>query len=134
MTLPQLDELIENFAFFDDWEERYKYLIDLGRDLPPMDDALKTEATIVKGCTSRVWMIAQSDEQGAYQFTADSDAHIVRGLIAVLLSAYQGKTAEEIKVVDIDASFSKLGLDQHLSPNRRNGFFSMVERVRALSK
>ncbi len=133
MALPELQELIENFAFLDDWEERYKYLIDLGRELPEMDLALKTEATLVKGCTSRVWMVCETNDQGAYQFIADSDAHIVKGLIAVLLSAYQGKTTEKIKAVDIEASFAQLGLDQHLSPNRRNGFFAMVERVRALA-
>lgn len=133
-NLPTLDELKENFALFDDWEERYKYLIDLGKMLPPMSDSLKTDETIVKGCTSRVWMICETDEEGVFHFTADSDAHIVRGLIAVLLGAYEGKTATQIQDVDIDAAFREIGLDKHLSPNRRNGFFAMVERVRALSK
>lgn len=128
-----LEELVENFSLFEDWEERYGYLIDLGRDLPEMSDNLKNDVTLVQGCTSRVWMIAETDGEGRYHFTADSDAHIVRGLIAVLLSAYQGKTAEQIKSVDIDASFAQLGLDKHLSPNRRNGFFAMVERIKALS-
>ena len=137
MPQPNLEELTANFALFDNWEERYKYLIDLGKSLTPMDETLKTEATMVKGCTSQVWMICQinneTDEGSAYHFTADSDAHIVKGLIAILLSAYEGKTAEEIRAVDIDAAFRQIGLDQHLSPNRRNGFFAMVERIRMLS-
>lgn len=138
MSQPTLEEMIENFALFDDWEERYKYLIDLGKNLPPMAETLKTEETLVHGCTSRVWFICETlkDEdgnEGAYNFIADSDAHIVRGLIALLLISYQGKTAQEIQAVDIEKSFKEIGLDQHLSPNRRNGFFAMVERVRALS-
>ena len=127
-----LAELAENFALFDDWEERYRYLIDLGRDLPVMEDAKRTDEALVKGCTSRVWLHASRDGD-TYHFEADSDAHIVRGLIALLLSAYQGKTAAEIAETDIEGTFAEIGLDQHLSPNRRNGFFSMVERVKAYS-
>lgn len=134
MSQPTLQELIDNFSLFEDWEERYKYLIDLGRNLAPMAESLKTEETLVKGCTSRVWMICETDGEGRYQFTADSDAHIVRGLIAILLIAYQGKTAAEIQEIDIDEAFQDIGLNQHLSPNRRNGFFAMVERVRTLSR
>lgn len=129
---PDLKELVENFALFDDWEERYRYLIDLGRTLPVMDDNLKTEDNIVRGCTSRVWMKADI-EGGVFHFVADSDAHIVRGLIAILISAYQGKSLADIAQVDIDAAFKEIGLDQQLSPNRRNGFFSMVEKIKALS-
>lgn len=128
-TLP---DLIDNFALFDDWEERYRYLIDLGRQLPPLAEDKKTEATLVKGCTSRVWVYA-AEKDGGYHFEADSDAHIVRGLIAILLIAFQDKTAAEIAAVDIEAAFSEIGLDSHLSPNRRNGFFSMVERVKSYS-
>lgn len=131
MNLPTIDDLIDNFSFIDDWEERYKYIIDLGRHLPPMDDAVKTNETIVRGCTSRVWMIADKDDQGRFQVVADSDAHIVKGLIAILLSAYNGKTANDIANMDIEEKFRQLGLDQHLSPNRRNGFFAMVERVKS---
>lgn len=130
-TAVNIEELVENFALFDDWEERYKYLIDLGKGLEPMDEALKTDQTLVKGCTSRVWLYAE--ERGdAYHFTADSDAHIVRGLIAILLSAFQDKTAADIQAIDIDKAFEEIGLNQHLSPNRRNGFFAMVERIRSL--
>lgn len=124
-----LNELKENFALFDDWEERYRYLIDLGRKLPKMDDALKVDANIVKGCTSQVWMHAQVKD-GNFSFIADSDAHIVRGLIAVLDVAFNGRSLGEVAALDIDATFHEIGLDQHLSPNRRNGFFAMVERIK----
>lgn len=127
-----LDELIENFALFDDWEERYRYLIDLGRKLPKMDDALKTEEALVRGCTSRVWLDARMENETLH-FIADSDAHIVRGLIGILMAAYQDKTLSEIAEIDVEAAFAKIGLDQNLSPNRRSGFFSMVERIKALS-
>ena len=132
MSQTSLEELIENFSLFDDWEERYRYLIDLGRNLPKMDDALKTEENIVRGCTSRVWMQADIADN-TLTFIADSDAHIVRGLIGVLMAAYQGKTLEQIKGIDVEGAFKQIGLDQNLSPNRRNGFFSMVERIKALS-
>lgn len=128
-----LENLIENFSLLDDWEARYQYLIDLGRDLPPMDDALKTDGTLVRGCTSRVWMVAEQRGGGRYHFLADSDAHIVRGLVAVLLSAYQDKTAAEIAAVNIDDAFARMGLSDNLSPNRRNGFFAMVEQIRGFS-
>lgn len=127
-----LEDLIENFALFDDWEERYRYLIDLGRALPKMDDALKTEENLVRGCTSQVWMQADVTS-GTLSFIADSDAHIVRGLIGILMAAYQDKKLEDIKNIDIDGAMAKIGLDQNLSPNRRNGFFSMVERIKGYS-
>ena len=133
MVQPNLEELKENFDLFDDWEERYKYLIDLGKTLKPMNDALKTEQTLVKGCTSQVWLVSEVNSDNVCHLLVDSDAHIVRGLIAILLSAYDGKTTQEIAEVDIEAVFKEIGLDQHLSPNRRNGFFAMVERVRALA-
>lgn len=126
-----LENIVENFSLFDDWEERYRYLIDLGRGLPHMDEALRTDSHLVPGCTSRVWMVAVRRPDGTFQFEADSDAHIVRGLIALLLSAYQGKSAAEILATDIADIFKTIGLDQHLSPSRRNGFYAMVERIRA---
>lgn len=131
-SIASMDELIENFSLFDDWEERYRYLIDLGRGLPHMDDMLKTDDRIVRGCTSRVWLI-EDIRDGAFYFQADSDAHIVRGLIALLDVAYQGKAIKDIADVDIDKMFAEIGLDQHLSANRRSGFFAMVEKIRALS-
>ena len=127
----QLNELIDNFAFFDDWEERYRYLIDLGRNLPKMEEADKTEENIVRGCTSRVWMKADISND-RLSFVADSDAHIVRGLIGVLNAAYQDQPLSEIKNIDVEDAFAKMGLDQNLSPNRRNGFFAMVEKIKAL--
>ena len=128
----QLNELVENFALFDDWEERYRYLIDLVRSLPKMDEALKTDENLVRGCTSRVWLDAHI-EDGNLNFTADSDAHIVRGLIGFLYAAYQGQPIKDIPTIDIKAAFIEIGLDQNLSPNRRNGFFSMVEKIQSLS-
>lgn len=134
MSVEKLQDLQENFALFDDWEERYSYLIDLGKELEPMEDNLKTNETIVNGCTSKVWLVCEDKGDGKIHFIADSDAHIVRGLIALVLAAYQDKTPEEIAKVDIEQTFKEIGLDQHLSPNRRNGFFAMVERVRSLAK
>lgn len=128
-----IEELVDNFGFLEDWEDRYAYLIDLGAQLPPMDAALKTEQSKVKGCMSQVWMILGWDAAGRLTFIADSDAQIVRGLIAVLRVIFAEKTAEEIAQVDVEKTFARLGLDQHLSPNRRNGFFSMVERVRGFT-
>ena len=134
MSVEKLQDLEENFALFDDWEERYRYLIDLGKELLPMEDSLKTDEALVNGCTSRVWLVCETIDGGKLHFTADSDAHIVRGLIALVLAAYQDKTPEEIAKVDIEQTFKEIGLDQHLSPNRRNGFFAMVERVKALAQ
>lgn len=125
-----IEELVDNFALFEDWEERYRYLIDLGGKLPVMDEALKTPPIKVPGCMSQVWMIPGWDGEGRLTLLADSDAQIVKGLIAVLVVIFQGKTREEITRIDIEEIFRKMGLDQHLSPNRRNGFFAMVERIR----
>ena len=133
MPQPNLEELKENFSLFDNWEERYQYLLDLGKTLPFMDAGLKTPETEVKGCQSKVWLVFTKGEGGKYQFIADSDGLITRGTIAILLIAYQEKTAEEIAEIDIEQAFEDLGLDKHLSPNRRNGFFAMVERIKALS-
>lgn len=129
-TLPSIEELVENFALFSDWEERYRYLIDLGRSLPHMPEVLKTEENLVRGCTSRVWMLARF-EAGLFHVQADSDAHIVRGLIALLVAAYEGQPRERLKTLDIENIFRNIGLDQNLSPNRRNGFYAMVERIKS---
>ncbi len=132
---PRVEELIDNFTFLDDWEDRFRYLIDLGRKLEPMDESLKTEETKVRGCTSQVWIVDEikPGTPPTLHFVADSDAHIVKGLIAVLLSIYDGRTPEEILGVDIRQVIGQLGFEQHLSPNRANGLFSMVERIRALA-
>lgn len=130
-----LDRLYETFELIDDWEERYRVIIDLGNKLPDMPDDLKTEETKVRGCLSQVWMITEikSSEPPTYHFIADSDAAIVKGLIGVLMVIYDHKTADEIAEIDINDIFQKLELEQHISPNRRNGFYSMVERIRALA-
>lgn len=126
-----IDELVDNFSVLEDWEDRYKYLISLGNTLDPMEDSLKTESSRVRGCMSQVWMILGWDAKNGLTMLADSDAQIVRGLIAVLVAVFRGKTAPEICAIDIEETFRKLGLDQHLTPNRRNGFFAMVENIRA---
>jgi cysteine desulfuration protein SufE len=133
-SLESLDELVENFSLFDDWEERYKYLIDLGKRLPLFPDSEKLDEYLVQGCTSRVWLIPdKSDSSEGFHFKADSDALIVKGLIYVLMSAFYGQSYEHIQACDIEASFKEMGLTEHLSPNRRNGFFSMVGRVKSLT-
>jgi len=125
-----LKELADNFSLFDDWEERYRYLIDLGRKIPQMDEAKKTDENLVRGCTSRVWLDTQVKD-GVLHFEADSDAHIVRGLLALLFAAYQAVPVYTIKSIDIEAVFKDIGMDQHLSPNRRSGFYAMVERIKS---
>lgn len=124
-----LSDLVANFSLFDEWEERYRYLIDLGRSLPAMPEALKTDENIVQGCTARVW-VKINVEGGKFYLLADSDAHIVRGLIAVLMAAYEGENVNDLTSIDIEHAFRQMGLDQHLSPNRRNGFFAMVEKIK----
>ena len=132
-----IEEIVDNFCLFEDWEDRYRYLIDLGSRLPPMEETLKTEETKVRGCMSQVWMVMgwEKDRDGNNRLSlfADSDAQIVKGLIAVLHTIFQDKRAAEIEAIDIDQIFSRLGLDQHLSPNRRNGFYAMVERIRSFT-
>ncbi len=125
------DELIETFAMLGDWEERYQLVISLGEDMPIMDDAMKTDHALVPGCTSRVWMVPDLSEANIFDFHGDSDAHIVKGLIAVLKILYGGMSMNDVKTYDIDAVFAELGLNDHLSPNRRNGFKSMVGRIQS---
>lgn len=127
------EELIERFSIFDDWEDRYAYLIELGRKLPPFDDAARTELNKVRGCVSQVWLTHTVDGDRLY-FRADSDAFIVKGLVAILLELYSGRTRDEILAVDIEAIFEELGLSGHLTPSRRNGFFSMVGRIRGIAE
>ena len=127
------EELIERFSFFDDWQERYRYIIDLGMKLPALEEAHKTEDNKVRGCMSQVWMIHEVQDE-ALLFRADSDSHIVKGLISVLLSLYSGRSAQEVLAIDIEHVFKSIGLDQHLSPNRRNGFYSMVGRIRGVAE
>lgn len=131
----QIDEIIDNFELLDEWDDRYRYLIELGRALPELPDAARTEANKVRGCASQVWMQTQVKPDGAsgpvLEFAGDSDAHIVRGLIAILLSLYSGKPAREILSTDAQALFEKLGLREHLTPQRSNGFRAMVDRIQS---
>jgi len=128
---PALDQIKETFALLDDWEDRYAYLIDLGRHLPDFPDDYKNECNLVKGCTSQVWMVLKMDD-GVLNIKADSDAHIVRGLIAIVIATYNGQLVADVNAIDMESIFSELGLSDHLSPNRRNGFFAMVERVKSV--
>ena len=131
----QLEELAETFEMLGDWEERYRYLIELGRKLPPLPEAEHNEANKVRGCMSQVWMSARTEPGPPLKlhFTGDSDAHIVKGLIAVLFMLYSDRTPREILDTDVGEAFAKLGLDNHLSMNRRNGFYSMVERIKLMA-
>ena len=130
-----IDEIIDNFAVLDDWDDRYRYVIELGRMLAPLPDAVRTDANKVQGCASQVWLGTSVAPNGAagptLSFVGDSDAHIVRGLIAILFALYSGKTAREILDTDAVALFEKLALREHLTPQRSNGFRSMVERIKS---
>ena len=129
---PDIEEITENFAFFDDWEDRFGYLIDLGKKLPAMPEALVDEPHRVHGCQSSVWLHL-AEEDGAVDLTARSDAHIVNGLIAVLRGMYQARPLSAVAGVDAEAKLRELGLAEHLSPTRRNGVSAMVERIRKLA-
>ena len=128
-----VDDLIGNFEFLGDWEERFAYLIELGKKLPPLDESEMVEDNRVHGCQAAVWLKMLPASDSTFDIHADSDAFIVKGLIAVLLMIYNGKTAEQILADDGTATFAKLGLDRHLSPTRRNGLHSMVSRIKALA-
>jgi cysteine desulfuration protein SufE len=125
-----LEDLTAEFDLLGDWEERYRYVIDLGRTLEPLADAERCDANKVRGCASQVWLIAEPGEGGALAFRGDSDAHIVRGLIAILLRLYSGRPPAEILAFDAKAAFDRLGLAGALSAQRSNGLFSMVQRIR----
>lgn len=133
MSLATTDEILDDLAFFDDWEDRYKYIIDLGKDLPAMDQSLRTPERLVKGCQSNVWLDVQLAEF-ALSFTVDSDAHIVRGLLALVMAAYNDKSAADIATFDIDGYFQQLDLERHLSPTRGNGLKAIVARIQAIAK
>ena len=125
-----LDNLAEEFALLDDWEDRYRYIIDLGRALEPLSEDEHSEANKVRGCASQVWLVTEPEVDGLLRFRGDSDAHIVRGLIAILLQLYSGRTPEEILAVDAQGAYERLGLSGALTAQRSNGLFSMVERMR----
>jgi cysteine desulfuration protein SufE len=133
--MPDIEEIIENFAVLDDWDDRYRYLIELGRELPPLAEAAHSDTNTVQGCASQVWLDTHvrrdGDGEPVLTFDGDSDAHIVRGLIAVLFAIFSGKAARDILETDALALFARMGLREHLTPQRSNGFRSMVERIRA---
>ena len=130
-----IDEIIENFSLLDDWDDRYRYVIELGRGLAPLPESARNEFNKVQGCASQVWLASAVKPDGAsgprVDLVGDSDAHIVRGLIAILFALYGGKPAREILSTDAVAVFDRLGLREHLTPQRSNGFRSMVERIRS---
>ena len=124
-----INELIDNFSFLDSWEEKYSYIIELGSHLEPLDEEYRTEEWKVRGCQSQVWLEPKT-ENGKIRFKGDSDAFIVKGLIAIVLMIYSNKSAQEIKEIEVEEIFAKLRLQEHLSPSRRNGLFSMVEKIK----
>ena len=129
----RINEIIENFGFLEDWEDRYRYLIELGKDLPDLPESERTEDNRVKGCASQVWVVTAIDRSGlepVLSFKGQSDAHIVKGLVALTLALYSDKTAREILSIDALDLFRRLGLAEHLTPQRSNGVRSMVERIR----
>ena len=126
----ELAELASEFEVLGDWEERYRYVIDLGRELAPLIDAERSDANKVRGCASQVWLVTEPQADGTLRFRGDSDAHIVRGLIAILLRLYSGRRPAEILAFDAPAAFESLGLKGALSQQRSNGLASMVARIR----
>jgi cysteine desulfuration protein SufE len=131
--MADIAEIIDNFSLLDEWDDRYRYLIELGRELPPLAAEAHNDANKVRGCASQVWLDTRVRPNGAggpvLTFVGDSDAHIVRGLIAILFAMYSGRSAKDILATDAVALFEKMGLREHLTPQRSNGFRSMVERI-----
>ena len=134
-SLTALDEIVDNFSLLEEWDDRYRYVIELGRALSPLAERDRTEGNKVQGCASQVWLATTVHPNGQggpmLTFSGDSDAHIVRGLIAILFTMFSGKQARDILSTDAIAVFERLGLREHLTPQRSNGFRSMVERIRA---
>jgi len=133
-----IDEIVENFALLEEWDDRYRYVIELGRGLSPLPESAHNEANKVRGCASQVWLLTHVKPDGTggpiLSFDGDSDAHIVRGLIAILFALYSGKRAKEILEIDALKLFDAIGLRENLTPQRSNGLRSMVERIRAEAK
>jgi cysteine desulfuration protein SufE len=133
--MADIEEIIDNFSTLDVWDDRYRYLIELGRELPPLPPSARSDANKVQGCASQVWLDTSVQPSGAggpvLTFAGDSDAHIVRGLIAILFAIFSGKRAKDILSTDALSLFEQIGLREHLTPQRSNGFRSMVERIRS---
>ena len=126
----ELEALAEEFSLLDDWEDRYRHIIELGRELEPLSPSEHTDANKVRGCASQVWLVTEPGPEGAVHYRGDSDAHIVRGLIAILLRLYSDRRPAEILAFDARGAYERLGLDGALTAQRSNGLFSMVERIR----
>lgn len=136
MAKAEFDELVDTFAFLEDWEDRYRHVIDMGRALDPLTEAERVPATKVEGCASQVWLVPEIDGSGAaavLRFRGDSDAMIVKGLIAVLQTLYSGMTAGEVRGIDAPAELGRLGLQDHLSAQRSNGLRAMVGRIQEIA-
>lgn len=127
-----IDTIRDDFTFLDEWEDRYRYVIELGEALPPFPEASQTDANKVQGCVSQVWLVTHQGEGAdpVIQFEGYSDAHIVRGLVAIMLALFSGHRASEIMAIDAEATLKTLGLNEHLSPQRANGLRSMVKRIK----
>lgn len=128
-----LDDILNNFEFLDDWEDKYRYVIELGRTMPEFTDKDRTSANKVEGCVSQVWLVKTVDQQDGtpvLHYVGDSDAHIVRGLVALVLTAFSGQKATDIAAFDTDTMFASIGLKEHLTPQRSNGLNSMVNRIK----
>jgi cysteine desulfuration protein SufE len=132
--MTKIDDIIENFTLLDEWDDRYRYVIELGRALPPLPESAHTDANKVQGCASQVWLLSHVEPDGTegplLTFEGDSDAHIVRGLVAILIALYSGKSARDIVATDALELFDRIGLRENLTPQRSNGLRSMVERIR----
>ena len=129
MANPDFEDLVDTFEFLDDWEDRYRHVIDMGKAMPPLEEALRVPATKVDGCASQVWLVPQVKD-GTFTFRGESDAMIVRGLIAVLLTLYDDQPVKDVLAIDAPAELGRLGLNDHLSAQRSNGLRAMVERIR----
>ena len=136
MAKPAFEDIAETFEFLDDWEDRYRHVIELGKAMPELDEAFRVPATKVDGCASQVWLLPRIEGQGAsarFDFQGQSDAMIVRGLIAILHALYSGVTVSDVLKVDATAELKRLGLDEHLSQQRSNGVRAMIGRIRKLA-
>lgn len=137
MTVPEnIQNMIDDFAFLTDWEDRYMHVIDMGKSLPPLSESERSDQTKVKGCVSQVWLVTDvsSDTPPTLSFRGDSDAHIVKGLVAVVLEIFSARTPQEILALNETEILSKLGLDEHLSPQRSNGLRAMIDRIKSVAK
>jgi cysteine desulfuration protein SufE len=129
-----IDKILQNFALLDDWEDRYRYVIELGKELEPLPEVVRTQENKVRGCASQVWLWTRVDDRQTPPhliFVGDSDAHIVRGLVAIAIALFNDKTPAEIRATDADAVFDQIGLKEHLTAQRSNGLKALVDRIRA---